>query len=219
MNITIVGGGKIGYYLARTLVEEGHQPHIIEVDPVLSKRIANELNISVYCGDGTSIKMLELAKTAQSERFISVTGKDENNLVACQLAKQVFGVPITVARVNNPKNVEVMARLGVDAPISSTANIASIIQREVDASAINHIVTLNRGNASINEITLPENFSKNGISLMELKLPESSVIVSITREGELIIPRGNAQLFAGDKVILVAQNDELADLSHFFELN
>ena len=218
MDIAIVGGGKVGYYLARTLLEQGHHIRLIAQDRAVCQRIANELDLPVHCGDGTLIDVLDSAGISGCETFISVTGTDEVNLVACQLAKRMFGVATTVARVNNPKNVAVMEKLGVDIPISSTGNLTAIIEREVDTAAIKHIVSLNRGNASISELRLPDTFSRDGVRLMNLGLPEEAGIVSITRKGELSIPRGGAQLFKGDKLIVVTKNQALHRLKEIFEL-
>lgn len=218
MNIAIVGGGKVGYYLAKTLLERGYHPRLIEVDKKRSQRIANELDLTVYYGDGTTIDVLEAAKVGECDTFISVSGKDEDNLIACQLAKRVFGVPRTVARVNNPRNAEVMGKLGVDIPVSATGNIAAIIEREVDTAAIKQLMSLNRGNASISELCLPQSYTRSGVCLRELHVPNEAVIVSISRGEELIIPRGNTQLMAGDRLIVVAENEALGQLSHMFEL-
>lgn len=103
MKVIVVGGGKVGYFLAQTLTEHGHEPHIVEKDKHLCAKIANELDYPVVCGDGTLIEVLEGAGARDAEGLVAVTGRDEDNLVACQLAKQYFGIKKTVARVNNPK--------------------------------------------------------------------------------------------------------------------
>lgn len=213
MVVIVVGGGKVGFYLAQTLMEHGHKPRIIEQSKETCARIANELDIPIICGDGSTIEALSDAGIEEAEALISVTGKDENNLIACQLAKKRFNVKRTVARVNNPKNMSIMKQLGVDIPISSTDNIARLLEREIDTSTIKQIISLNRGEASISEIQIPQSYKLHGVRLNELNMPEESVIVSITRGDDIIIPRGSAQIFSGDKIIVVCHNKMIHNLS------
>ncbi|RPF47959.1 trk system potassium uptake protein TrkA [Hydrogenoanaerobacterium saccharovorans] len=218
MTVIVVGGGKVGFYLARTLMEHGHKPRIIEESKETCARIANDLDIPIFCGDGSTIEALQNAGIEEADALISVTGKDENNLIACQLAKKEFHVKRTVARVNNPKNMSIMKQLGVDIPISSTDNIARLLEREVDTSAIKQIMSLNRGETSISEFEIPQNYKRDGIRLSELRMPEESIIVSISRDGTMIIPRGNTQIFSGDKVIVICQLKVIHDLSRMLGL-
>lgn len=203
MRIVVVGGGKVGYYLVKTLQEHGHEPVLIEQDRRTCRNVANELDIPIICGDGTTIEVLDNAYAQDADAIISVTGKDENNLIACQLAKKLFNVSKTVAKVNNPKNSEVMRQLGIDIVISSTENIVRLLEREVDTSAIKRLVTLNQGQSSISEVKLPEHYVFNGYRLSELKLPQQCVIISISRGSEIIIPRGNAVIYSGDRKSVV----------------
>lgn len=219
MHIVVVGGGKVGFYLAATLMEHGHTPAIIEIDKETCLKVANQLDIPVICDDGSSLDALESAGTAHADALICVTGNDEDNLIICQLAKKCFNVPRTVARVNNPKNAAVMKHLGVDIPVSSTDSIARIIEREVDTAAIRHLLSLNRGQASLIECQLPNSYKQAGITLMELPLPEESIVVSITRDGELIIPRGTAKLLGGDKLIVICKDTVVHELSKILELD
>ena len=218
MNVLVIGCGKVGDFLARTLREHGHHPTLIEADRERAKRSANELDMVVYCGDGTSIDMLETAGCADTDALIAVTGSDQNNLVACQLAKRLFHVKRTVARVNNPKNTQVLKRLGVDIALSSTDVLARLIEREVDSAVIRQIVPLNQGEASINEIDLPDNYPLDGVRLQDLSLPEESILVSITRGDKMIIPRGKTQLHSGDRIILLCHNRELHQLRRVLKI-
>lgn len=213
MNVIVVGGGKVGYYLTKTLLEHGHAPHLIESSRYLCKQLANELDVPVFHGDGTTLEALEAVGADGAEALIAVTGHDQDNLIACQLAKRKFGVARTVARVNNPKNAAVMKQLGVDIPISSTDNIARLLEREVDTAAIKQLLALNRGQASLSELQIPARYKRDGVKLMDLDLPAESVIVTITRNGDLIIPRGNTQILAGDRLLVVCANTALRELS------
>lgn len=219
MNVAIVGGGKVGYYLAKTLIEHHHEPTIIEVDKKACTYLANELDAKVIWGDGTQIETLDSANVSACSSIVCVTGKDEDNLISCQLAKKIFNVKKTVAKVNNPKNAMVMKTLGVDNVINSTDNIASLIEREVDTSKIKQLISLNHGETSINEIELPQNYALDGVMLMNLKMPDLFNIVTITRNDELIIPRGQSVLKSGDKLLVISQNSAIHQLSTVLKLN
>lgn len=209
MTIVIVGGGKVGFHLSQTLLSHGHEPRVVEIDRERCIELSNRLDVPVTCGDGSLIDVLESAGAMDADALVSVTGKDEDNLIACQLAKKRFRVERTVARVNNPKNAEVMKQLGVDIPISVTDNIAGLLEREIDASAFRLLVSLNQGEASLSELSIPDDYRLSGITLGELQLPVDSIIVSITREGRLIVPRGNAQVLSGDRLVVLAKNNAM----------
>ena len=218
MKVIVVGGGKIGFYLTRTLLEHGHEPVLIEKDPDVCLRVANSLDLPVIQGDGTVLDTLENAGIRGCDALIGVSGQDENNLVACQLAKRYFGVKRTVARVNNPKNLPVMKQLGVDIPISSTDNIARLLEHEVDTAVIKVLMSLNRGEASLSELELPSNYKFHGRTLSQMQLPVESIIVSIFRDGNLIIPRGNTQLLSGDRIVVMCKSQTMHELCRQLEL-
>lgn len=213
MVVIVVGGGKVGYFLTKTLFEHGHEARLIESDERRGRKIADDLDFPIICGDGTKMDTLENAGIREADALISVTGHDEDNLIACQLAKTKFGVRRTVARVNNPKNASMMKELGVDIPISTTDNIARLIEREVDLSSVKQLLSINRGEASLSEFEIPDNFKKSGVKISELKLPEESIIISIVRDGKMIIPRGHTEIHSGDKVIAMCENSNLHTLS------
>ncbi|MDD5659510.1 MAG: NAD-binding protein, partial [Actinomycetota bacterium] len=126
MFLIIIGGGKVGYYLAKTLAGLKHKVTVIESNIELCRNIANatdNLNVSVINGDGTSINYLIDADIESADALIAVTGRDQDNLISCQIAKKKFGIRRTIARVNNPKNIDIFERLGVDSAISSTVSI------------------------------------------------------------------------------------------------
>lgn len=218
MRVAVVGGGKVGYYLSKTLMEHGHDPMIIEINKEICSYIANDLEIPIFCGDGTSPEMLENAEVELCDAFVSVTGKDEDNLIACQLAKRKFHVKRTVAKVNNPKNLSVMLRLGIDIAVSSTDNIAKLIEREVDTTAIKQIVSINQGQSTISEILLPENYRLDGKTLSEIKIPNEAIVISIIRDNVTIIPRGNTELKSKDKILILSSNEAIHELKSILKL-
>lgn len=218
MKVTIVGGGKVGYYLVRTLIEHGHEPTVIETNRLVCEKIANEMDIPMICGDAARLEVLESADTAHSDAVVSVTGSDETNLIVCQLARKKFGVPKTVAKSNNPKNVAVMQALGIDNVINSTDSIASLIEREVDTSRIKQILSLNKGEVTLFEVELPPDYVYDGKMLMDIKLPVLFNIVSITRRGCIIIPRGQSMLKSGDKLLVISETNAVREIKSAFKI-
>ena len=218
MKVTIIGGGKVGYYLVRTLIEHGHEPMVIEYNRAVCEHIANEMDIPIICGDATRLEVLENAEIQNSKALVSVTGSDETNLIVCQLAKKKFGVEKTVAKSNNPKNVAVMQALGIDNVINSTDSIASLIEREVDTSRIKQLLSMNSGEVTLFEVQLPENYVYDGKMLMDIKLPVLFNIVSITRAGRMIIPRGQSMLKSGDKLLVISETNMVKELKSVLKI-
>ena len=218
MRVCMIGGGKVGYYLAKNLLEHGHEPVLIERDKQLAARAANDLEIPVIYGDGTDPDILERAGTGSCSVFISVTGRDENNLIACQLAKKVFHVKKTLARVNNPKNVMVLKRLGVDIAISSTENISALLEREAETDSIRHLLSLDKGNSSLTEVILPEKFRYNKQTLAEIPIPDDVVVAAVYRAEEMLIPRGSTELHSGDRVVCISKDTALHELVQLWRL-
>ena len=211
MKAIIVGGGKVGFYLAKTLLEHDYDVTVIEQDKEHSRFCANNLDAQVSCGSGTSVETLEACGAAQTDAVIAVTGSDESNLVCCQIARLRFGVKKTIARVNDPKNTQALERLGVDIVVSATDNIIQRLEHEVDLSRMKQLIELD-GNASLLEITLPEEYRLEGTPLAALSLPQSCNIACITRAGRTIIPRGQTVLSGGDVMLVVAQRGAEKDL-------
>lgn len=216
--IIIAGGGRVGYYLAKTLKENNRDITLIEAERDVCREAADSLEIPVIWGDGTSASVLEQAGIAEAEIFIAVTGLDEDNLVACQTAKGLYHVSKTVAKANNPKNVENMKKLGVDIVISATDSIIKLLEREVDHSAIKELIPLNDGKAAVYEVELPEDFVHSGKEILSVKLPESCNIISVTRGNELIIPRGKTKLLSGDKLLIVSATGSAAEVRRVLKL-
>lgn len=212
MKAIIVGGGKVGFYLAKTLLERGYSITIIEQDRDQSHYCANNLDAEVSCGNGATVEALEASGADKADCVIAVMGKDESNLVCCQIAKNKFGVEKTIAKVNNPKNADALKELGVDIVISATDNIIQLLEHEVDLSAMKKLLQLDGEEASLMEITIPKNYSLEGKPLSQLALPNSCNIACISRSGRTIIPRGNTVLLSGDILLVVMMNSAEKEL-------
>jgi len=218
MKILIVGGGNLGYFLSQALMEDGYNVSLIEKKREFCTRIANSLDIPVICVDGTTVETLARGGAGRCDTMIAVTGKDEDNLIACELAKQQFNVRQTVARVNNPKNMDIMNKLGVDITMSPTRIITGMIEHEVEGAAVRLVADINNSDASINEYKLPHNWSKSGATVQSLNLPKDCVLIYLMRDSLITIPRGNTTLMEGDEIIALTVGSTAKTLKKIFEL-
>ena len=205
MRIVIVGGGKLGYHLATNMLESKHDVRLIEKNKLRCMRLANELDVEVICGDGTEIETLEEAGTQNADCFIAVTGQDQDNLVAAQLAKRQFKAVKVIARANDPRNMDALRILGADIAVSSTEIITNLIEQEVDVAEMHLLATLNRGRAGICAMTLPPDTALEGVMLKNIDLPDSSLVISILRGESMMIPNGNTVIHANDEIVAVCE--------------
>ena len=216
MYIIVAGGGKLGYYLVKTLLSYKHKLTVIEPKVELCEKLANELNIPAFNGDATDLDILTQVEAEKADTFIAVTGKDEDNLIACQLAKRNFGVRRTIARVNNPKNVEVFQKLGVDLAVSSTSIIADLIEQEVDYTGMKTLLRLKSGKLVLNEIVITEKSPVVNKSLKDINIPKDCIIILVIWGEEVIIPNGFTVLKDKDYIIAVSSKQDQQELREFF---
>jgi trk system potassium uptake protein TrkA len=201
MYIVIVGAGKIGFNLAQKLIQDKHAVTVIEKDKARCDGISQNLDAMVINGDGCEPKYLEDAEVSRADVVAAVTADDEDNLVICQLAKEVFGVRRTVARVNNPKNERIFTELGVDVPVNATTIIAKIIEEEVSFEDFINLMTFKRGKLALVRVDLSSESPVIGKCAKDVTLPENSVLVSIVRGENVIVPSGETVLKKGDDII------------------
>jgi len=169
----------------------------------------------VINGDGCEPRYLEDAQVGRADVVVAVTADDEDNLVICQLAKEIFGVRRTVARVNNPRNEHIFTELGVDVPVNSTTIIAKIIEEEASFDDIINLMTFKRGKLALVRVDLSSDSPVIDKCVKDVKLPENSVFVSIVRGDNVIIPRPETVLMKGDDVIAMTKiesEQQLLDL-------
>jgi len=216
MNIIIIGGGKIGYYLVKTLLPNKHRITIVEKEPAYCMKIANELDVAVIHGDGTDIDVLQNCGTMGADVFIAVTGQDEDNLIACQLAKRNFKVKRTIARVNNPKNIQVFEKLGVDMAMSSTSLFAELIEKEIDYNGVRTMIRLQRGDMVIVELTVLGGSAGCGKKIKDMTLPTESVLISIIRGDASYIPNGHTIVREGDTLFALCKQGTHVELTDYF---
>ncbi len=208
MYAIIIGGGKVGYYLAKELLEADHEVLLIEQDAAKCERIAEELGDIVLKGDGCEAATMEVAGFGRADMVVAVTGDDEDNLISCQVAKVKFNVPRTIARINNPKNEEIFKQLGIDTTVSATAAILAQIEQELPMHPLIPLLRLKGGGLEIVGVRVPANASVVGRRVGELLLPQQSLVaLVIDADGTPHVPNAETFLHAGDEVVAVTRTD------------
>ncbi len=210
--ILVAGGGKVGINLARGLHASGHEVALIERDPARAASLANRLECPVFIGDSSTHDVLEKAGASRARVFVAATGSDQDNLIACQIANKVFGIPQTIARASNPKNEEVMTRLGVDSTVSSTSIIQQVIERELPTVRIKTMLNLPDGEFQILEYLLDSGSPATGQMVRDIKLPTQSNLIAILRGKTTVVPRGDTQLNDGDLVMALVNKEQAGEL-------
>jgi trk system potassium uptake protein len=205
--VLVVGGGKVGYYLSKELIESGHEVVLMEKDRARADQIADEIGSIVIPHDGCEGKYLAEAGCNRADIVAAVTGDDEDNLVICQMAKHHFDVPRTIARVNNPKNEELFKHLGVDEQISPTRMILGSIEQDIPVHELLHLAALGEGELEIIEAHLQAGSPAVGRAPKDLTIPDGCSLFAVIRGGVATPLRTDTILREGDKVIAIGQRE------------
>ena len=215
MKVIIVGGGKVGAYLATLLLKEGHWLRVVELLPEQVLRLQKDLPPDVVVqGSGTDPNLLEAVGIHQVDVLAAVTGADEDNLVATSLARFEFNVPRTIARINNPKNAWMFtSEMGVDVALNQADLMGHLIAEEMSLGDMVTLLKLRKGQFSLIEEKVDPESIAAGKAIRELDLPAQCVFAAVIRKGELIIPRGDTVLVPADEVLAVVHASHLDDLA------
>jgi trk system potassium uptake protein len=199
--IVIVGGGRIGRHIARDMYDKGHEVSVIERVANRCEQLVVETDVLVIEGDACDVRYLEQAHTDRADAFVATTHEDDDNLVACQLAKIEFGVQRAISRVTTPKNVEIFETLGIE-PVSSTRLISELLENEFSVGELIHLTSLKGGRVQLVELRIPDGpHAPEPRTLAALDLPAESVIVAVFRDNETVIPQGSTEIQPGDEVV------------------
>ena len=211
MKVIIARGGSVGRYTAREMVASGHTVTIIDNDRATLREYqsrAESNGIEWHFGDACDYSVLDSVGIRQADVVASVTGDDEDNLVVSLLAKQEFGVPRVVARVNNPKNYWMFNQMwGVDVSVSTPHLITSLVQEATSVGSFVRLMQLKGGKAELVEVTLAENSPAANRAISELVLPRSATIVAIVRAERVMVPSDETVLRVGDEVMALITED------------
>ena len=224
MYIVIMGGGKVGEYLATVMLDQGHEVAVIEQARETADRLSIELQgqYLIIQGDGTDSDFQEDAGIRHADVFVVVTGRDDDNLLACEIATRVFNVPRCIARVNNPKNRRIFNIVGIES-VSSTLLIANMIEEEALMGSVGVVSALSRGDIVLFEMSVPAHMRhfnpEEGVPVDALDMPEGSSIAAIDRleEGEAEVATPDSIMYPGDKAVVVAERDVVEDVRELFK--
>ncbi len=205
MYIVVVGAGKVGYYLTKSLLSEEEEVLVIEKDLAKAEAVINHLGGTAIHGDGAEATILSEAGVERADVVVAVTGHDEDNLVICQIAKHRFKVPRTIARVNNPRNRGVFGKLGIDATVSATDLLLSLLQQEIPSHPIVHLLTLQEGGAEVVELELHQGAGLVGVRSEDVSLPGHSVLAAVVRGERASVPTPDLELQVGDRLVIVTE--------------
>ena len=212
MYIIVVGAGKVGWNLARELLEKNHEVTVIESNRRRYLTVEQELEHNVSYGDASELWVLERAGIQRADMVIAVTGDDEDNMLICQVAREKYMVERIIARVNNPRNKPHFELLGIKPYVSATDLILRLLEHEVPEYGLVHLLDLQEEQLEIIEMLLGKDCGVTGRRVGDLAMPEGSLLISVLREGKGFVPGPDTVLEVGDEVLAVldpGKEDEL----------
>ena len=216
MYIIVAGAGKVGWNLARELINKGHEVTLLESNRNRYLTVEEELEHAVQYGDATELWVLERAGIGRAELVIAVTGDDEDNILICQMAREKYYCERIVARVNNPRNLQHFRLLDIHPAVSATDLILRLIEHEVPRYGLVHLLDLPEERLEIVELVVGEDVPAAGRSVEEVKLPDGALIISVLRESAGFVPKSDTVVQAGDEVLVVLDPGLEEDITRLF---
>ena len=217
MYVIVVGAGKVGFHLAKTLIQEGHEVLLLEKDRKTVEGLQDELGELIIHGDGCEIRTMSEIGMGRANVVVAVTGDDEDNLVICQMAKRKFHVPRTIARVNDPKNEQLFKELGIDQTVSSTRIIFNLLEQQIETGQVIPLAALKNGEIEVVEANVTAGSSVVGLKIGQMDLPPNTLIISVIRDDHAMIPHSDTKLREGDSVIAMIKAEREKELRSVFE--
>lgn len=219
MFVVIAGGGRTGSQLALLLLSGEHQVIVIEHQQEKLTRLHQELPTeSIYEGNPTDPTVLEQVGIREANVIAACMSDDPSNLALCFLARKMFDVPRTIARVNNPRNAWLFnGEFHVDVALNQANVFANLIQEEMSMGDMMTLLKLRRGQYSLVEEKIPEGAKAIGVALKDLGLPEECVIAAIIRGGKVTLPRGDTIFQKDDEVLAVTDPDGARQLAELLD--
>lgn len=216
MRVVIVGGGKVGTFIAAELVSAAHEVVILDND---GARVAEAeatgaaKGATWLLGDACEVDDLASVDPQRADVVVAVTGDDEDNLVVSLLAKQEHGVPRVIARVNNPDNEWMFNETwGVDVAVSTPHLLTALVEEAMSVGSLVRLLALGRGEVRLCEVRLAPGTPAHGRSIVDLDFPRTSTVVAIVRDERVAVPRGDTTLSVGDEVLLLVDDDSEAEV-------
>jgi trk system potassium uptake protein TrkA len=203
MYVIIAGGGKVGWNLARELIDRDCEVTLIESNHERFRAIEEELEHSVQFGDASEIWVLERAGIQRADLVVAVTGDDEDNILICQMAKDKYDCQRIVARANNPRNLPTFRLLGIQPAVSATDLILRLIEHEVPEYGLVHLLALEEEHLEIIEFEVPATAEAAGKRVQDLDLPDGALVISIIRGSNGFVPKADTVIEVADTVMLI----------------
>ena len=217
MRIVIIGAGKVGTFIAADLLENGHDVAVVERDAQqVDRRRATEglEHVEWVVADACEVSELARANLDSADVVLAVTGDDEDNLVTSLLAKQEFGVPRVIARVNHPANEWMFTEMwGVDIAVSAPHLLSALVEEAVTVGSMVRLFQVAGGRARLIEVTLTSDSPILGRSIVDAAFPRGSSVVAIVRAGDVVVPRGDTVFHLGDEVLALVSDESEAEVS------
>jgi trk system potassium uptake protein len=203
MKIIIVGGGMKVHFLAKSFISKGYDITIINDDLEECKKLSRKHHAKVVFGDGSIPEILVDAGVEYSNVVIAITPYDPVNLVICQLAKKIYEVPKILSVVNDPNNIGVFKKLGIETVISTANIISSLIEQRVLIDDIIDLIPIEGGKVSLMELEMHPGYPALGKVMQELNFPKGAIVSCIIRNGDVVIPFGKTQVLETDRLIIL----------------
>ena len=215
-SVAVIGGGNVGYMLAKSLEDMKIKTKIIEKDYDRCEFLAQELHKTlVINGDGTNLKILDEEEIGSSDVVISVTNNDEKNLLCSLLVKQL-GVKRVISRVSKVLNVPLFEKVGIDIAVSPKTSAINEVRNDLDENDVDILATVEQGQAEVLEILVKDEF--NGKKIMDLRFPAPAIIGVVQRRNQVIIPKGDTQLREHDILIIFTKADTAQQIKSYFKV-
>ena len=213
MRVAIAGAGNVGLFIANDLANTGHEVMLIEQSPDVQQRAEAATGVEWVVADACEVMSLRQAGLERCDVVVAATGDDEDNLVISLLAKQEFGVPRVVARVNHPKNEWLFnENWGVDLPVSTPHLITALVEEAVSVGRLVRILQFEGGNVRLVELTLAEDSPVVDKAIRDLDIPRDATIVAVVRGEHVVMPRGDTIFESGDEVLAMVTSDSEDDV-------
>ncbi|MCL1600341.1 MAG: NAD-binding protein [Actinomycetia bacterium] len=214
MRTLVIGGGKVGSYLARKLAKDGYLVSVIEMDHDLAMKVVGETGVIVFEGDGTDVELLKRADVHRSDWVFAVTGKDDVNLVASQLA-QTLGAQNVLARLNNPANAPTFEALGLNT-VAVTDLMVDVIEHDVKVHGLESNTLLVHGKLSVSEFEVGATFEPTMVR--DIPLPKASLVVAVESGTDVVVPNGHTTIHPGDRLVVASSVATSGDLQDLFRV-
>ncbi|KUO41052.1 MAG: hypothetical protein AVW06_01815 [Hadesarchaea archaeon DG-33-1] len=214
MYVIIVGGGQTGSRLAKRLADRGNNVVVVEKDEKRAHELAAELDVLVINGSGADVDTLKDAGVDKADVLVALTQADEVNLMGCELAKKM-GVSRVISRVNDEKHAKMFEELGVDVAIGIISAAVMLFEKAVCGPGVSGLLGIGGGKGEVVEVTVKANSKAVGKKIKELRFPKGATLAMITRGDELIPPRGETEIWAGDLITVVGKSGDVLKVTKY----